>query len=90
MGISFRKRIKIGDGTYINLSKRGVSISKKVGKATINSRGTTPINLGKGVVYRTSIKGKKKNWCTMAERVEKIISTFFDFNNEIKKSSLYI
>ena len=59
MGISFRKRIKIGDGTYLNFSKKGISISKKVGKATINSRGTMSINLGNGVTYRTSIKKKK-------------------------------
>ena len=60
MGISYRKRIKIGDDTYLNISKSGISVSKKVGKATINSRGTTTINLGNGITYRTSNKKKKK------------------------------
>lgn len=60
MGISYRKRIKIGDGTFLNVSKSGISVSKKVGKTTINSRGTTTINLGNGVTYRTSNKKKKK------------------------------
>ena len=59
MGISYRKRIKIGDGTFLNISKSGVSVSQKVGKTTINSRGTTTVNLGNGIVYRTSNKKNK-------------------------------
>ena len=38
MGISFRKRIKIGEGTYLNVSKKGVSVSKKVGNVTITAQ----------------------------------------------------
>ena len=60
MGISYRKRIKIGNSTFLNVSKSGISISQKVGRITVNSRGTTTINLGKGVTYRTSFKKKKK------------------------------
>ena len=61
MGISYRKRIKIGDGTFLNISKSGVSVSQKVGKITINSRGTRTVNLGNGITYRTSrSKSKKK------------------------------
>ena len=60
MGISYRKRIKIGDDTYLNISKSGISVSKKVGKATINSKGMTTINLGNGITYRTSTKTNKK------------------------------
>lgn len=60
MGISYRKRIKIGNSTFLNVSKSGISISQKVGRITVNSRGTTNINLGKGVTYRTSFKKKKK------------------------------
>ena len=65
MEISYRKRIKVGDGTFLNISKSGVSISQKVGKTTINSRGTTTVNLGNGITYRTS-KKKKKN-CTIGK-----------------------
>lgn len=46
----------IGDGTFLNISKSGVSVSQKVGKTTINSRGTTTVNLGNGLIYK---KGKK-------------------------------
>lgn len=60
MGISFRKRIKIGEGTYLNVSKKGVSVSKKVGNVTVNSRGKATVNLGHGLTYRKSIKKKKK------------------------------
>lgn len=60
MGISYRKRIKIADGTYLNISKTGTSISQKVGDITINSNGTTTVNLGDGVTYRTSKKKSKK------------------------------
>lgn len=59
MGISYRKRVKIGDGTFLNISKSGVSVSKKVGKVTVNSKGTTTVNLGNGITYRTSKKKKK-------------------------------
>ena len=59
MGISYRKRVNLGNGTIFNISKSGVSISQKVGKITINSRGTTTVNLGNGITYRTS-KSKKK------------------------------
>lgn len=59
MGINYRKRMKIGDGTFLNISKSGVSVSQKIGKITINSRGTTTVNLGNGITYRTSKKRKK-------------------------------
>lgn len=61
MGLSFKKRIKIGNGLYLNVSKSGVSISKKIGNTTINSRGTTTINLGNGLTYKVSAKKKKNN-----------------------------
>ncbi len=60
MGISYRKRIKIADDTFLNISKSGVSMSKKVGNMTINSKGSTTVNLGNGVIYRSSNKKKKK------------------------------
>lgn len=60
MGLSFRKRISLGNGTHLNISKSGVSLSKKVGPLTLNSRGNATVNLGNGVVYRTSTKKKKK------------------------------
>lgn len=63
MGFSYRKRIKLGNGTYLNLSKSGISISQKVGPVTINSKGAATVNLGNGITYRTT-KKKRKNSCT--------------------------
>ena len=60
MGISFRKRVKVGPGTWLNLSKKGISISQKVGKLTFNTRGGITIGLGKGISYRTSLKKRNK------------------------------
>ncbi len=60
MGFSYRKRIKIGDGTFLNISKTGISVSQKLGKVTINSRGTATISIGNGITYKTSKKKKKK------------------------------
>lgn len=60
MGISFRKRIRIGKGTFLNISKKGISISQKIGNVTFNSRGTTTVNLGNGITYRTSKKKRSK------------------------------
>lgn len=40
MGLRFRKRIRLGNKTFINISKRGFSFSRKIGRViTINSRG---------------------------------------------------
>lgn len=60
MGFSFHKRIKIRNGTFLNISKSGLSISQKVGKTTINSKGKMTVNLGNGLIYRTSRRKKKK------------------------------
>lgn len=48
MGLSFRKRIKITDNLYLNISKSGISVSVKGKNLTVNSRGTGTIALGKG------------------------------------------
>lgn len=59
MGLSLKKRIKIGKSTFLNVSKSGLSISQKAGPVTINSRGQISVNLGNGVSYRTSVKPKQ-------------------------------
>ena len=73
MGFTFRKRVRLGKGTYLNLSKSGISISQylnlsksgisisqKVGTVTLNSRGNISANFGNGISYRTSLKSKSK------------------------------
>jgi hypothetical protein len=55
MGFTFRKRIKIVPGLYLNLNKRGVSFTTKVGPVshtTGRRRSTTSVNLPGPFGYR--------------------------------------
>lgn len=52
MGFSFRRIIKIGKNTRLNVSKTGISASRKTGPVTVNSRGRITIRLGKGMTWR--------------------------------------
>lgn len=52
MGFSYRKRIRTGRRSWLNISKRGVSGSARLGPFTVNSRGRTSLRLGKGLSYR--------------------------------------
>jgi hypothetical protein len=52
MGLIFRKRITTGRGSALNVSKSGVSASKRVGRVTLNSRGTGRVRIAKGLSFR--------------------------------------
>lgn len=52
MGFVFYRRKRIGKGTHLNLSKSGVSASKKVGRASVSSRGRGSVRLFKGLSFR--------------------------------------
>jgi len=52
MGFYFRKRLRVGKNTFVNLSKRGASVSQRFGRLTLNSRGRTNVRLGNGIGYR--------------------------------------
>ena len=52
MGLSFRKTIKLGKKTSLNVSKTGVSASRRMGPVTVNSRGKVTVRLGKGLTWR--------------------------------------
>lgn len=61
MGLNYRKRISLGNGTTLNIGNNGISsVSQKVGNATINSKGTMSVKLGNGMTYRTSTKPSQK------------------------------
>jgi hypothetical protein len=55
MGLVFRKRIRTGRATALNLSKSGASVSKRVGRLTVNSRGTGRVRIAKGLSFRFKI-----------------------------------
>jgi hypothetical protein len=61
MGIfSPRKKVNLGGGLSLNLSKSGASVSKKVGKVTLNSRGTASASVAKGLSIRVGKPKKRK------------------------------
>lgn len=61
MGFRFNKRIKIAKGVHLNLSKKGISTSVKVGGVTFNSRGRISASIPKtGISYSTNLGTKKK------------------------------
>ncbi len=48
MDLLFRRRIPLGRKSWANLSKSGASVSRRVGRLTLNSRGHARLRLGKG------------------------------------------
>lgn len=58
MGLRFRKRVKLGKTTSMNVSKSGLSFTQKLGKfVTINSRGYVTFSIPKsGISYRLNVK----------------------------------
>jgi hypothetical protein len=53
MGLYIRRRIPVKHrNTWINVSKSGLSVSKRVGRVTVNSRGSVWVRLLKGVAWR--------------------------------------
>ena len=52
MGWTFRKSFRLGRGTRLNLSKRGASVSQRIGRLTLNSRGGGSIRILPGLSFR--------------------------------------
>ena len=52
MGLNYRRRKRIGANSWLNISKRGASVSRRVGRATFNSRGGGSFRLAKGLSFR--------------------------------------
>ena len=45
MGLIFGKRIRIGENETVDLSTRGASVAKRVGRVTVTSRGRGSIRI---------------------------------------------
>jgi hypothetical protein len=52
MGIYYRKRIRAGRNTTVNVSGRGVSVSQRAGRVTVNSRGRVSVRILPGLSFR--------------------------------------
>ncbi|NAZ86927.1 DUF4236 domain-containing protein [Kineococcus indalonis] len=51
MGLIFRRSEDLGRGVRLNASNRGVSFSKRFGRATVDSRGRLSVRLFKGLTW---------------------------------------
>lgn len=56
MGFIFRKRIRTGRNSWLNVSRHGVSASRRVGRVTVNSRGRVTVRIAKGLTFRSWFK----------------------------------
>lgn len=52
MGFRYQRRLRLGRGQSLNLSKRGASVSKRAGRVTFNSRGGGSIRILPGLSFR--------------------------------------
>ena len=52
MGFSYRKRVRTGKSSWLNISTRGVSASARKGRLTVNSRGRATFRILPGLSYR--------------------------------------
>lgn len=55
MGFSFRKRVRVGKGTSVNLSRRGASLSERLGPVSVSSRGRASVRIAPGLSFRFKI-----------------------------------
>ncbi|MGI8761757.1 MAG: DUF4236 domain-containing protein [Jatrophihabitantaceae bacterium] len=52
MPFVFRKRVRTGRSSWLNVSRTGISESRRVGRVTLNSRGGARIRLAPGLSFR--------------------------------------
>jgi hypothetical protein len=75
MGFRFQKRINLGGGLGLNVSKSGISPSLKTGRGTISSKGFSVRTGISGVNYQNNF-GKAKNSGCMLLVVFTGVATF--------------
>jgi hypothetical protein len=52
VGLVFHRRKRLGRSTFLNLSRRGASVSRRIGPLSVSSRGRGSLRLGKGWSWR--------------------------------------
>lgn len=52
MGLIFRKRVRTGKHTTVNLSGHGASVTERVGRVSLNSRGRVSVRILPGLSLR--------------------------------------
>ena len=71
MAFRFNKRIKIAKGLHLNVGKKGLSTSVKIGNTTINSKGRMTTSIpGTGLSYSTNLNKGSKSEKSFIEKME--------------------
>lgn len=52
MRLVWRRRVRLSPTTALNVGRRGVSASKRIGRATVSTTGRVSVRLGKGMSWR--------------------------------------
>lgn len=53
MGLIFRRRLRVDDDTHVNVSGSGLSLTRRLGPVTVNTRGQGTLRLGvKGLAWK--------------------------------------
>jgi hypothetical protein len=52
MGLNYRRRVRIGSSSWLNVSTRGASVSERIGRLTLNSRGGGSFRIAPGLSFR--------------------------------------
>ena len=55
MGLTWRKSVRLGRRSRLNLSRSGASVSRRVGRLTVNSRGRASFRLPFGFSFRSKL-----------------------------------
>ncbi len=63
MGFKYNKRIKLGKGFGLNVSKSGISPSYRTKRGSLSSKGYSIRTGIPGLTYRKSFKKSKGNGC---------------------------
>lgn len=53
MGFQYRRRIRAGSHAWLNISKSGISASTRIGRVTVNSRGSVFVRIARGLFWRS-------------------------------------
>lgn len=53
MGFQYRRRIRTGRNSWLNVSKSGISASGRAGRVTVNSRGSLFVRIARGLFWRS-------------------------------------
>ena len=66
MGFRFSKRINLGGGLGLNISKSGISSSLRTKGGTISNKGFSVRTGSQGASYRKSFNSSKSSGCLLA------------------------